>query len=128
MKTQYPKDWPQGLVDVAELIGAELALVLAEHVGGVPHYVPKEPESNHKLAKFIGLPALRQLSTVYGGDWLTVPKYAAAKYKRVKIRQLLNQGASFRETALGADATVRWVTEVARDMRNESQQLSLLDM
>jgi hypothetical protein len=75
----------------------------------------------------IGLPALQRLAKVYGGDWLTVPKYAAAKHKKVKIRQLLKEGVSFRETALSADTTVRWVTEVARDMRNDAQQLSLFD-
>lgn len=128
MTAGYPKDWPQGLIDVAEVIGAEAALVLAQHVGGVPQYVPKEPESGHKLAKYIGLPVLRRLSTVYGGDWLTVPKYAAGRSKKTKIRQLLNEGSSFRETALNADATVRYVTMVSRGMREDARQLSLFDM
>jgi len=125
---RYPADWPQGLIDVAEVIGAELALVLAGHVGGVAQYVPMHPESGHKLVKYIGLPALRLLSKVYGGDWLTVPKYAAGKSKRVKIKRLLNEGTSFRETALNADATVRYVTMVARDLRQASQQGSLFDI
>lgn len=128
MKTQYPADWPQGLVNIAEIIGPELALLLAEHVGGISSYVPKEPQSSHKLAMIIGLPALRLLSEVYGGAWLEVPKYAAAKSKKVKIRQLLKSGTSFKQTALNADATVRYVTMVSRDMKNESQQLSLLEL
>lgn len=126
--TQYPKDWPQGLIDIAEVLSPELALVMAEHMGGVPHYVPKEPEGNHKLVKIIGLPALRLLAEVYGGDWLTVPKYAAAKSKKVRIKQLLTEGNSFRETAAGADATVRWVTEVSKQMREDKRQLSLFDI
>ena len=128
MKTQYPADWPQGLIDIADVIGPEPALLLAQHVGGVTSYVPKEPQDNHKLAKIIGLGALRLLASVYGGMWLEVPKYAAAKNKKVKIRKLLKQGASLRQTALDADATVRYVTMVSKDMRNEAQQLSLFDM
>ena len=127
MTTQYPADWPQGLIEIAEVIGAECALLLARHVGGVSSYVPKEPQSSHKLAPIIGLPALRMLAAEYGGMWLEVPKYAAAKSKKAKIRQLLKDGTSARETALQADATRRWVIEVSREMRNEQQQLSLFD-
>lgn len=128
MKTQYPADWPQGLVNIAEVIGPELALLLAEHLGGVSSYVPKEPQSSHKLAMIIGLPALRMLSKVYGGAWLEVPRYAAAKNKKVKVRQLLKDGTSFKQTALNAQVTTRYVTMVSRDMKTESRQLSLLDM
>ena len=128
MKTQYPANWPQGLIDIAEILSPELALVMAEHIGGVPYYVPKEPETGHKLAKIIGLPALRMLAAVYGGECVTVPKYAAGKSKKVKIRQLLKEGSSVRETALQADATVRWVTEVSREMREDARQLSLFDI
>lgn len=35
MRTHYPADWPQGLIDIAEVIGPEPALLLARHVGGV---------------------------------------------------------------------------------------------
>lgn len=128
MKTHYPADWPQGLVNIAEVIGPELALLLAEHLGGVASYVPKEPQSCHKLAMIIGLPALRMLSKVYGGTWLEVPRYAAAKNKKVKIRQLLKDGTSFKQTALNTQTTTRYVTMVSREMKTESQQLSLLDM
>jgi hypothetical protein len=128
MKTRYPADWPQRLVDIAEVIGPECALLLVEHVGGISSYVPKEPDSGHKLARIIGLPALRLLAEMYGGEWLEVPKYAAAKSKKVKIRQLLKDGTSARETALKADATERWVTMVSKEMRNDAQQLSLFNM
>lgn len=127
MKTHYPADWPQGLIDIAEVIGPEPALLLARHVGGVTSYVPKEPQNGHKLARIIGLGALRLLSSVYGGMWLEVPKYAAAKNKKVKIQQLLKQGISLRQAALNADATVRYVTMVSKDMRHEARQLSLFD-
>lgn len=128
MTTQYPADWPQGLIDIAEVIGPECALLLARHVGGIASYVPKEPQSSHKLAPIIGLPALRMLAAEYGGMWLEVPKYAAAKSKKAKIRRLLKDGASARETALQCDSTRRWVIEVAKEMRNEAQQLSLFDI
>lgn len=128
MKTRYPTDWPQGLIDIAEVIGPECALLLAQHVGGIASYVPKEPQNGHKLAMIIGLPALRMLSKIYGGDWLTVPKYAAGKSKKVKIRRLLKDGASLRDAALDSDATVRYVTMVNKDMRHESRQLKLFDM
>lgn len=128
MKTRYPADWPQGLIDIAEVIGPEYALLLARYVGGVSSYVPKEPESYHKLAAIIGLPALRLLAAVYGGMWLEVPKYAAAKNKKVKIRQLLKDGASIRQTALNADATERWVTMVSKEMRDDARQFSLFDV
>lgn len=128
MNAQYPADWPQGLIDIAEVIGAECAMLLAEHVGGISSYVPKEPQSNHKLAMIIGLPALRMLAAEYGGMWIEIPKYAAARSKKVKIRRLLKEGTSARETALQADATRRWVIEVAKEMQNEAQQFSLFDM
>lgn len=126
--TLYPNDWPQGLIDIAEVIGAECALLLARHVGGIASYIPKEPQNNHKLAMIIGLPALRRLAVVYGGMWLEVPKYAAAKSKKVKIRRLLKEGASARETALQTDSTRRWVIQVLKEMHNEEQQLSLFDL
>jgi hypothetical protein len=128
MSTRYPADWPQGLIDIAEVIGPDLALLLAQHVGGVPSYVPKDPQNDHKLAMIIGLPALKKLSAIYSGEWLEVPKYAAAKNKKIKVRQLLNEGMSFRKTALDADVTVRYVTMVAKSVRNAGQQLSLLDI
>lgn len=128
MKTRYPADWPRGLIEIAEAIGPELALLLAAHVGGISHYVPKEPQNSHKLARIIGLPALVKLAAIYGGVWLEIPKYAAAKTKRVKIRQLLKDGTSFRDAALRSDATVRYVTMVSRDLKNEAKQLSLFEV
>ena len=54
-------------------------------------------------------------------------KFGLPKSKKAKIRQLLKEGTSARETALQSDATRRWVIEVAKEMRNDAQQLSLFD-
>ena len=121
----YPSDWPQGLIDVAEIIGADAALALSDAFGGVPVYVPKAPDNGSKLAAHIGLLPLRRLSLVYGGDWLTVPRYAIAKSKKRTVERLLKEGASFRDAALQARVTVRFVTMVAGDMRGRAEQLKL---
>ena len=123
----YPADLPRGLADIADIVGLDIALLLSENFGGVPQYVPMEPNSNHKLAKVIGLPALKRLSSVYAGVWIEIPRYAASKTKKVAIKKQLKQGTSLRETAKLTQTTLRYVSLVSTQMQEENRQLSLFD-
>ncbi|WP_300551549.1 hypothetical protein [Desulfovibrio sp.] len=118
-------EWPQGLKDIADTASPEVALALAEEFGGVPIYIPKSPDAGCKLVPLIGLSALKRLASVYGGEWITVPRGSRAKDKKKDVRELLDDGLSFRETAIRAKVSLRYVAKVAAQVKANPQQLTL---
>jgi len=122
---KIPEGWPQGLKDIAHAASPEAARALAEEFGGVPIYVPKSPDKSCKLVPYIGLDALEQLSAVYGGDWITVPRGVRTGNKRKDVLDLLNDGLSFRETAIRAKVSLRYVAKVSAKEKRDQQQLAL---
>lgn len=120
-----PEDWPQGLKDVALVIGTEAALVLAKEFGGIPVYIPRDAKERCMLTKYIGCGVLAVLAEVYGGSWLTIPRYASCEHKKHIVKKLLAEGHSLRTTAKKARVTVRYVCMVQYAMKHEEKQLTL---
>lgn len=122
---EIPEEWPQGLKDIALTASPEAARALAETFGGVPIYIPKSPDKNCKLVPYIGLNALEQLASIYGGEWIIVPRGSRAINKKQNVLDLLNDGLSFRETAIQAKVSLRYVAKISAHAKRGQQQLSL---
>ena len=87
------------LVDV---IGLKTALEIVEVRGGARLYVPKRPHRDHWLSEVIGWDKLRDLSAIYGGEEIQVPKCAARSRHALEreIAAASSAGASTAELAL----------------------------
>ena len=81
------RDWPQGLVDIASVIGPELTIKLAEKYAGVEkYYVPKLTNSvglKHPWAAILGDNAWRAMCKAFGGQRINVPRGQKILKKRV---------------------------------------------
>ena|GEM_PF-1022537 len=70
---------PESLRDVVDLIGFAAAQLLIQHYGGTHIYIPhfSHATADHPIAKIIGQQHLQQMTKLWGGDELHVPKAAA---------------------------------------------------
>jgi DNA invertase Pin-like site-specific DNA recombinase len=79
---------------IADLIGAEAALLLIEAHGGQRIHVPKNARPNTKLAKLIGVDALAKLCALYGGIDVYI-----RRERHIRIKLLRAQGHTYSEIA-----------------------------
>lgn len=114
------------LYGLSELIGLPNTLKLVEACGGIPLYVPKSVDAEHKLALLIGLKAAQKLAKAYPGATIIIALSATGDHakqgaiRRHKIRELKKQGLSHTEIAralLTTDRTVRKVLGKEEDDR-----------
>jgi len=110
-------DWqalPPTLQALRRLVGAAATVLLAESHGGAVVYVPLLPTADHPLAACIGLPAVRQLSRVYGGEKFHVPKLDAIQrqVRQARLRHLHGLGTSVHELARTFSLTPRRVRQL----------------
>ncbi len=105
---------PVMLQIIAKRVGLPAAQTLAEAVGGVETYIPKNPEADHPLAKLIGLDKLNALSLAFGGCKVIVPRGTQRNLKVV----LAETGGSTREAALATGCTQRYVKKVRAEIRD----------
>lgn len=111
--------WPPLLQELADTIGREPALVLAEEFGGVSEYIPLKAKSNHKFAKQIGMERMSILCETYGGIWMTIPRGVNLDPKKPQIQKMLGQ-KSHRQIARELGVSERYVRRIA----NEKPQAS----
>lgn len=71
---------PPKLREIAEVVGLEAAIRLAEHWPGIRLFVPQRVHLQHPIALAIGMRAAEQLAARYGGETVCVPK--AERYLR----------------------------------------------
>ena len=71
---------PPKLREIAEVVGLEAAIRLAEHWPGIRLFVPQRVHLQHPVALAIGMRAAEQLAARYGGETVCVPK--AERYLR----------------------------------------------
>ncbi|MGE4529245.1 MAG: hypothetical protein AB7D00_12830 [Rhodospirillaceae bacterium] len=105
------RTWPQGLAQIARIIGPRKAIVLAEALGGVETYIPKAPGSDHPLARLVGHEAALALAAVYGGLTVVIPRGVYRNLKKAAIMDA--PPGSRRQTALALGVTQRYVRKVA---------------
>lgn len=114
--------------ELAGLIGNDAAQAMCSTFGGVTLYVPKRVDENGKIARIIGVPALRKLVEVYGGECIITPNRRKDGPRKNSIMDMLAQGKSARDIALNLDVTQRYVEYLAKSARPKSRQGTLLDM
>lgn len=113
--------------ELTGIIGTDMASVLCRTHGGVDLHIPKMVIPSSQLAKFIGYPALRSLSSVYGGTYIVVPNHRKDEPKKSQVLLLLDEGMCPRDIALNLALTERYVRHVAASARPGIRQASLFD-
>lgn len=109
------RDWPDTLRAIADLIGPELALQLAEDCGGVDIYIPRTATPGHLWARCIGIKAFEKLTQVFGGERVSLPRGRFLLLRKRQIIELAEEGGlSNQEIALRARTTERNVRRVLR--------------
>lgn len=107
------RDWPNLLKQIAELIGAELALKLSYECGGLDSlYIPHKANAAHPWAKAVGEPAFARLCKALGGERVSLPRGMYVKLQKRRIIELAEGGASTRSIALACHVTERYVRRV----------------
>jgi hypothetical protein len=123
-------DWPQGLVDIAAIVGAEATLRLVDRFGGVEKfYIPKLDNRvglAHPWAEILGEGPWRALCKAFGGQRINLPNCTYAKLKKRVILELAeDKSLSHRQIALRARATETYVRMVLRGLDTSVKQLDL---
>lgn len=114
---------PGVLGQIAEEIGQEVALKLAEARGGRSIYVPQHPTAKTELAKVVGVEAAAQIKELLGRGDLAVPcgSLRGTNGRRARIQALLAEGKSQGEIAEIVDVSLRTVERVAARVTDDRQ-------
>jgi hypothetical protein len=119
-KTIDTSDWPQGLVDIAVVIGPELTLELADKFGGVEKaYVPRLKNKVglwHPWASVLGDEAWRAFCARFGGQKINLPRGLSrhGSKKRAILELATNTSLSGRSIARQVHCTETYVRSVVR--------------
>lgn len=97
--------------DIASVIGADAAALLAERLGGIPIYVPAFPTGGSPLVLAIGHAAAARLCDTCAGQTLLPPSRhaSAARARRRQVLYDLARGISAAEVARSHGVSVRHV-------------------
>ena len=112
---------PQLLRDIAELTSVQVALELAERLGGTRLYFPIDPAPDNLLARAVGLDTARVLARHYGNLHLDIPRFASGR----KLAIARADGTA-PDVARRFGVTERWVRKVRNEAPADPRQLSLL--
>ncbi len=114
---------PESLQELADHIGLEATLKLAEAYPCIPVYIPASAKENHPIATLIGLEAFEVLTTIYAGDTIKLAKVDAARrqIKHCALRRMKEQGYSNRQVAILFDYSLRHVERLNRAQGDEEQ-------
>lgn len=129
-------DWqelPSSMSNLKLLAGEEGAFRLIETYNGESIYIPIEPKASHPIVRLLGEKKARELSAVYGGGRLHVPKKDAIM-RQVRMRSIVEarkSGASITDLAREHNLTARRVLQilaVIREKNNRVQEGTELEM
>ncbi|WP_107495304.1 helix-turn-helix domain-containing protein [Thalassobius sp. I31.1] len=114
---------PGVLAQIAEEIGVDVAVRLAETRGGREVYIPHSPDENSKLAQLVGLKAAREISDLLGHGHLRVPcgNIGGASGRRTRIEELWRLGLSQSQIAAEVDVHTRTVERVISSLKDDRQ-------
>jgi hypothetical protein len=129
-------DLPKLLAEIAEVIGREAALLLAEEFGGTEIFVPATAQKAHRLARIIGPEATEQLCRYFrigmeqgfSGVRLLIPMASGVRSTtRQRVADALADGLSLNESALVVGIHTRSVSRhraaLARDAAARSSHI-----
>lgn len=119
----HTETWPRGLEEIADIIGPELTLRLAEAHGGVDKfYIPRSVATNHPWAETIGAEAWGKLCRAIGGQRINLPRGEHLALKKLQILELAEStDLSHRAIALRVRATEAYVRMVLRELKDDRQ-------
>lgn len=127
-----PQDvMPPILAEIAGVIGLDDTLKLVKHFGGIRIYVPASPRKvrpEHPLAIAIGLDPARQLTEVFAGAELPIPKMDdwRIKVRNAEISRLYREdGWPAWRIARRYSITERYVWEIlsrSREAEDDRQE------
>lgn len=72
-----PREFPETMRLVAEIIGTEDTIKLGNHRGGTRLYFPKRPRRDHWLVDVIGWKKFERLAWYFGGESIEIPKFSS---------------------------------------------------
>jgi len=115
------------LYELSVKITLPKVLILVEHCGGRPLYVPKTATAHSKLGKLLGIKTAQVLAANYGGQTITIALNATGDHaqhhakRRQKILELLAEGKSRTEVAGILRTTDRTVRKHANKEEDDKQ-------
>lgn len=136
-------DLPYPLDEIAELVGLETALVIADKVGGTRVSIPPRAREGHWLSEAVGLETARTICDHFrtltaegremGVQQIIIPRGPTVHYDKMKVRFSKDReaGLSVRQIArkLGIHERTAFAWEKARKGGNQKElnQLSLFN-
>lgn len=119
------RDWPDLLLQVVDALGQGAALALAREFGGTEVYLPAPVriDSEHRLARALGLDNAQKIAGLLGPGRVLVPLGASGNGRR-RARVLddaLAEGASAAEAARRAGCHIRTAYRHRERVRDERQ-------
>jgi hypothetical protein len=109
-------DLSLGLRRIANVIGDELTLRLAEKFGGTENnYIPVHARPDHPWALVIGAEQFAKLCIAFKGRNINLPQAPRGLGdKKKRVYELFERGLSAREIALKAGCSQRYVAKLTR--------------
>lgn len=112
--TIKPEALPEGLRELARVLGDADALRLIGLHGGARVSVPKKAREDHPLRMALGAEAFERLVDEYGGEAIDLPKGDAylRELRHDQVRQCREQGLTVDETAEATGYSRRHVMNI----------------
>ena len=112
--TIQPEALPEGLRELARVLGDADALRLVGLHGGARVSVPKKTREDHPLRMALGAVAFERLVDEYGGETIDLPKGDAylRELRHDQVRQCREQGLTLDETAEATGYSRRHVINI----------------
>jgi len=112
--TIKPEALPEGLRELARVLGDTDALRLIGLHGGARVSVPKKAREDHPLRMALGAVAFERLVDEYGGETIDLPKGDAylRELRHDQVRQCREQGLTVDETAEATGYSRRHVINI----------------
>lgn len=111
--------WPDVLREIAEIVGDELTLRLADIHGGIEGvYIPKSPTTSHPWAIVLGPEPWRAIcaNKKLGGQRISLPRGTFIRLRKTVILELAEQRLSRRAIARRAKVSERYVRMVLGEL------------
>ena len=115
------RGWPAGLVELAEVVGPEAALILQRDWGGIRLYVPRNLDESHPIALAIGWDAALKLCQWRPGEQLLLPSLYAARSRKAMIAAAKGSHAQIARALGVTERHVRGVKAGAREEADTNQ-------
>lgn len=106
-------DWPDVLRRLAELLGGDVALRLANECGGLDKVaIPHAPTPGHLWRKVLDEEQFAKVCAAFGGERIWLPRGRFVQLAKRRILELHEGGASLRQIALQAQCSENYVRRV----------------